>query len=551
MYANLIFFGHGSYGVEYAAQLFFKKKAKDLDIGESAFLVAMISNPSKYTPFFEKNKKNSLIKHKVVLYRMVNQNYISQKSADKIFDEFWLKYTFKEKHLSEGKQIIKSNFAPHVLEEIRRFIVQNYTEDFFVKNRGANIYTTIDKSLTIDSMEIIIKYMTYIRKLASYKASREKNKIQIAAIYTVPNTGEIRLMIGGDEFTSENQLNRVYQANRQIGSSIKPFLYLSGLDSKTINPFKVFEDKPIVLEIENAPVDQRIWKVSNYNNEYRGYLNLTEALYRSSNVVAAQVADLIGVDGLKKVISDTLKLDIKIADTRFPAYHSMSLGAIQMTPVEMNNMFLMLANKGYTITPFFISKIVDNKQRIIFEQGMVQPKRIASKEGVYLITNMLKKVIGGPGTAGSIKKNYGLNFDIAGKTGTTQDNRDAWFSGFSSELVGTIWIGHDENISLGGEYTGGRTVAPLWAIIMKKASAYYDNKNFQFGDLKLIRQPVCLLSGKAPVNGKCKYIEEEAYFIDGTEPGEYCNLSEDEEINRASLKGWGDKIEIKEETTGF
>lgn len=546
MYSNLILFGHGAYGVQFASQLFFKKNAKDLDLGEASFLVGLISNPSRYSPFL--NKKNTLVKHKAVLDRMVALGYLSEKNAGIVYKKFWRKYDFQRKDLAIGKDMIRGNSAPYVLEEVRRFLIEKFGEEFFLQNRGATIYTTIDKRLEMYSADVLKQNLEVLRKENWFK---NKKKLQGAVLFTVPETGEIRVLLGGEEFTRENQLNRATQSYRQVGSSMKPFFYLSGLENRVITPYSVFEDKPANIEIEGAPENVRFWKVGNYKNEYKGFLTVTEAVYRSSNVVAAQVSYLIGVDGLRKVIKDTLNLSAEETDRRFPSYqYSLALGTAELSPLELNMLFMMIANKGVAVTPYLITKVVNNKSRVLYEASPVQGRRIVSKEADYLIVNILRRVFGRGGTGGRLPRAYGLDIDIAGKTGTTQHSWDAWFNGINASLAGTVWIGHDENKAMGRGFTGGVVAGPIWAKIMKQASIFYNLGSFSTdSSYRFVHQPVCLLSGKAVVKDKCKFVDENALFIEGTEPGDYCDLTPEEENKRALMKGWIDAPKEDKEAT--
>jgi len=227
----------------------------------------------------------------------------------------------------------------------------------------------------------------------------------------------------------------------------------------------------------------------------------------------------------------------------------MSLGAVEMTPLEVNTLYMMLANRGMAVEPYLISKVMDNKSRSLYEQQMVEKRQVINRESVYILIHMMKKVLQPGGTAGYLKSSYGLNFDLAGKTGTTQDNRDAWFNAFNVNLAGTVWIGHDENISMGKSFTGGGVSSPLVAAILKKASEYYEWADFTYDEsYHLVNQPVCLLSGKVPEPGKCKYIVNDALFLEGTEPGQYCDLTPEEETKRAIMKGL-ETSEVQSDTT--
>lgn len=546
MYSNLILFGHGAYGIQFASQLFFKKNAKNLDLGEASFLVCLISNPTRYSPFL--NKKNALVKHKAVLERMVSLGYISAKNSEKVFKEFWLRHDFRDKDLAVGKDMIRGNTAPFVLEEVRRFLIEKFGEEFFLQNRGAVIHTTIDKRLEIFAAQTLKERIVKLREENWFK---NKKKLQGAVLFTVPESGEIRVLLGGEEFSRENQLNRAMQSYRQVGSSIKPLFYLSGIENRVITPYTVFEDKPVNIEIDGAPEKVKFWKVNNYNKEYRGYLNVMEAIYRSSNVVTAQVSYLIGVDNLKKIIKETLNLSSEEDSRRFPGYlYSLALGTAELSPLELNMLFMMMANKGVAVTPYLITKVIDNKSNVLYEASLPQGRRVVSKEADYLTINMMRRVLGRGGTAGHIPREYGLNFDVAGKTGTTQRSWDTWFNGINPSLAGTVWIGHDENSPLGKSFTGSAVSAPIWAKIMKQASLFYNMGSFSYdGSYRFIRQSVCLLSGKAAVKDKCKFVDHDALFIEGTEPGDYCDLSPEEETKRAMMKNWIDKPEEKDETT--
>ncbi|PKL11105.1 MAG: hypothetical protein CVV50_06165, partial [Spirochaetae bacterium HGW-Spirochaetae-6] len=331
--------------------------------------------------------------------------YISEQSAEKIYKDFWSSKKFIAAELSKGQSMIRGNEAPWVMEEVRRFLVKEYGDSFFLKYRGAQIYTTIDKRLQIYASEVLQKNLKYLRTIISYKASRSKDKVQGAIIFTTPEKGEIRVLVGGERFITENQFNRVFQARRQVGSTLKPFLYLAGLEKKVITPYDIFEDKPITIEIEGAPEAQKYWEVNNYNKDYKGYLTVTEALYRSANVVMAQVGYKIGMEVLQDLLTETLGLSRKEGETRFPSYqYSLALGATEMTPYEVNKLFCMLANKGQTREPFLITKIIDNKSRVKFEAEQISSRKIVSAEANFLIINMMRRVFGRGGTAGGIRK---------------------------------------------------------------------------------------------------------------------------------------------------
>ena len=536
MYVNLIFFGHGAYGVENASLLYFNKKSKELDIGESALLVSLISNPYKYSPFV--NLTSSKAKHYAVLKRMAEVGYIKEKDVNKIYKDFWDKHFFNQKDMYKRKNIVKTNYCPYAMEEVRRFIVDKIGEEFFVNNDSAKIYTTFDKDLQVYTLDTLKSNLKWIRN-ESFLSPKNYNNIQGAVIMTVPYTGEIRVMIGGDGFTQDNQLNRVFQAKRHVGSALKPFLYISGIENKVITPYDVFEDKEVTIEIEGAPKKYRYWNVKNYRDKYRGYLNITEAIKYSSNVIAAQVAYKTGVEGMINIISETLGWSSTETNTRMPEYQlSLALGAVDMSPFELNKLYTMIANMGEIVEPFYIYKIVDPKGKVIYETQKSIPKRIVSKEAAFLVAKMMREVLRPGGTAGWIPSNYGLvNVDLAGKTGTSQDNKDIWFNMINPELVGTVWIGEDTNKRFSKTITGGVGAAPVLAAVFKKALETYIMGSFTYDGLSLVKQPVCILSGKVPAKGKCdEYVDYNALFIEGTEPGDYCSLSEEEHKKRAVMR---------------
>jgi penicillin-binding protein 1A len=341
-----------------------------------------------------------------------------------------------------------------------------------------------------------------------------------------PHTGYITAMVGGSGFKSGNQQIRTIQAFRQPGSSFKPLVYASVLDyfgknpdkdsEKNITPSTVFLDSPLHFLMEDG--DE--WLPENYSEEYSGFIRLRAALESSRNSVAVRVVEQTGISKIFPTITSLLKINREI-----PKNFSVALGTFEISPFEITRAYAILASGGKEVHPISVLYIEDNKGSILKdfreEHKNRERKQILSPESAFLITNMMEDVIK-KGTGKAVLQ-YGLGRTAAGKTGTTNNFRDAWFVGYTPELVSSIWMGYDSGtISLGRGMAGGVVATPIWAKYMAQALKNEKVQEYTFlKDLNLVVKRVCSRTGKLSRSANSEGYNE--YFIKGTEPKAYCD----------------------------
>jgi penicillin-binding protein 1A len=340
-----------------------------------------------------------------------------------------------------------------------------------------------------------------------------------------PNTGYITAMVGGSGFRSDNQQIRSFQAFRQPGSAFKPILYAAAMDFsgknpdplKNVTPATLFVDSPLQYLMEDG--DE--WAPENYSSEYSGFVLLRKALEQSKNSVAVRVLEQIGLSN----IMDTLRGLLQLPGRDIPYNFSVSLGSFELTPYELTRAYAALASGGKTVNPLSVLYVEDQFGEIIkdFRQEFDESdrKQVISPDAAFLITDMMHDVIE-EGT-GRSAMSYGLNRKAYGKTGTTNNFRDAWFVGYTPELVTSVWFGYDVGtISLGRGMTGGRLSAPVWGRFMARALEREPKAEFEWAkSVTVVRKTICTMSGKLP-GSQCHETMEES-FIPSTVPKDICN----------------------------
>ncbi len=287
-------------------------------------------------------------------------------------------------------------------------------------------------------------------------------QVEAAFVSISPSNGAIQSLIGGFDFSS-NKFNHVTQAWRQPGSSFKPFIYSAALE-KGITAASLFDDAPFIVSPEKTGGE--LWEPKNYDGKYEGPMRLRTALMKSKNMVSIRVLDSIGTEYAQDYIT-RFGFDKK----QHPAVLTMALGAGSATPLQMASAYTIFANGGYRIKPYFIQRVVDQKGNLVMEAkpdlAEFDAERVIDPRNAFIMTSIMRDVVRA-GTAASAGKQLGRK-DLGGKTGTTNDHRDAWFCGFNSSLVGVSWIGFDNPTPMGANETGGQTALPIWTGYMAKA----------------------------------------------------------------------------------
>ncbi|NLJ80536.1 MAG: PBP1A family penicillin-binding protein [Firmicutes bacterium] len=495
-YLNEFYLNHGVYGIEAGARTFFGKSAKDLNVSEAALIAGIIRWPSRYSPFV--NPEIAVDRRNFVLARMEELNYLTPAQAKEAKNEPLL--------LAEKQERVLR--ARYFVDYVTQQLIDRYGEAM-VFGGGLRVYTTLDLE-----MQAIAEKALQEGLPINPNHSGSLVQPQGAFLALVPQTGEIRVMIGG---RGEDRFNRSVQALRAPGSAIKVFLYTAAVD-RGITAAHVYVDEPTEFTMLNG----EIWSPQNYYGTFAGEVTVREAIEDSLNVIAAKVANELGpqtvIDYAKKMGISTFVEQGRVNDV---ALAPLALGGMTkgVSPLELATAYGVLANQGIKTEPTAILRVTDANGNIL-EEHQKHQKVVLSEQTSYLMTDLLRGVIE-RGTG----KNANIGRPAAGKTGTHQDYRDAWFVGYVPDLVAVVWFGEDnpERMVYQGVRYGSWDAATIWGNFMREAL-----KNKPIIDFP---KPAGLVEGLLIdtktgllVSDDCNLPPEETrreIFIKGSEPTEY------------------------------
>jgi len=416
LYLNRVYFGSGLYGAQAAANWYFNKNVYDLNLREAAVLVGMLKAPSRYNPIFK--RQAALERANVVLDNMRKNGYISEKQYKQALT---LPIGDGQKYRVSGGK----HFAQYVYDEVNAFVGE--------RGEDLVIMTTLDQKLQ-ENAEKILRAKIYNAKA---------QKVSEGAVVIMDKNGAIKAMVGGVDY-NRSQFNRAVQAKRQAGSSFKPFVYLTALQYGFTPESKV----------NDAPVTIGKWKPENYTKRYYGEVSLTYALAHSLNAATVNLSRELY---LKDIAKNAHKMGITTDISLAPA---MVLGTSEVRVIDMAAAYTTIANGGMKVFPHAINEVASKDGRQIYVRQNTEKERILEPNVVRDITSMLEKVIN-QGTGQRAK----LPFFTAGKTGTTQNYRDAWFIGWTNKYVAAVWVGNDNDKPM-NKVGGGSLPAEIWHDIM-------------------------------------------------------------------------------------
>ena len=441
MYLNNVYLGSGAYGVGAAASTYFNKDLSQLTLAECALIAGLPQAPSVYSPY--KNKDLAKKRRNKVLKRMYIMKTITQKEyEDALKEEIVL-----ERKASEIKTHFASYFIDYVLKELEGL---GYDETE-ISQGGYKITTTLDYKAQKAANEAIDKI------LASYKLTKPKNQ---AALFTFsPTTGQIIAYCGGKNY-AESQYDRVIQAIRPPGSAFKPFVYAAAIHEGWL-PTDPIDDAPITIGE---------WSPKNYGGKFKGKIPIYKALALSSNVATVRLMQEIGIS---PVIDMATSLGIT---TPLTHDYTISLGSNGVKLYDMVVAYGTFANGGYRVKPYAVEKIETQRGRVVYQAPRTSITKVLDRETAGIMTGMLKKVI----TIGTGRQ-ANINKPMCGKTGTTNENKDAWFIGYTPDLVTGVFVGNDDNTSTG--LTGGTAPARIWKEMMTVATEKYGNPEFDYPEV--------------------------------------------------------------------
>lgn len=477
MYFNEIYYGNGAWGIAQAARLYFDKNPEELSDAECALLAGVQKNPARYNPLGK--SANITGRRDVVLKRMLELNMITSRQRQAL--------------RAHPPAVTKPGQAPQYLAHIRGKLIERYGTDI-VEQGGLEVTAALDLNLQKQAEQALRE-----------GARRISPNLQGALICLDPATGDVLAAVGGVDAT-QSGYNRAFAARRQPGSAIKPLIYAAALE-KGLTAASVRDDEPVVYDRGN----NETWKPLNYGREQYGEQSLRHALAYSNNVIAVKLLNEIGVPYF---VDFAARMGLPL---RTENGLSLALGTDEVTLNDLVLAYAPLAGGGQRPEARTIIRIYDSKRHSWIENPpVVHP--VISPAAAFVTTQMLKDVMS-YGTAKNLKK-FSLSRPSAGKTGTTNDYRDAWFVGYTPQLITGVWVGYDKPRPGGKGFTGGAVAAPIWERFMRKALASKPAVDFPRPDT-VVSVSIDPVSGKL-ASPDCPDSREE-FYIAGTEPFEYCN----------------------------
>ncbi|MDD7677599.1 MAG: penicillin-binding protein 1A [Anaerovibrio sp.] len=454
LYLNQIYFGQGAYGVQAAAKTYFGKDVKDLDLNECAMLAGIPKSPNYFSPL--NNLQAAQERKGVVLDQMAKYGYISSSTASKTKAE--------SLNLVKPQKQDTTGLAAYFIDYVTQLMIEKYGADA-VYQEGLKIYTTLD----VDMQKAAEAAM---QNLPTYSTDGSGNKQPQGALVAIePSTGYIKAMVGG---RGTDQFNRATMAERQPGSSFKPFVFAAALENG-LTPSSTVEDKPINIGG---------WQPQNYSRNFNGTVTMRYVAEQSLNVPTIKIAQEVGME---KIIYLAEKMGITTFVKEGSANdmnYAVSIGGMTkgVTPLEMTSAYGTFANDGVHVEPVAIVKVLNQKGEVL-EEAHPKSEQVLKKSTANNLTSMLMGVIArGTGTRANIGR------PAAGKTGTTDNYQDAWFVGYVPDLVTGVWVGCDDNARM-GSMTGGTTPATIWKAFMSKVVQGMPNKNFNGAYLTSVEKP--------------------------------------------------------------
>jgi len=476
MYFNEIYYGNGAWGIVQASRLYFDKAPEELTEAECAMLAGVQKNPSRYNPLGKAVHVTG--RRDIVLKRMVDLGMITPRQRQEL--------------RAHPPSVVKAGQAQQYLAHVRSKLIERYGAGI-IEQGGLEVTAALDLNLQQQAEQALREGV-----------KRISPELQGALVCLDPATGDVLAAVGGVD-AARIGYNRAFAARRQPGSAIKPLIYAAALD-KGFTAGSIWDDTPAVYNRGNGEV----WKPLNYGREQYGNLSLRQALAYSNNVIAVKLLEAVGVPyfvdyagkmGLPQRVENGL---------------SLALGSDDVTLSDLVLAYTPLAAGGVRPEARVIIRVYDSKRRIWAENPPVSAP-VISPEVAYVTTQMLKDVMT-YGTAKSLKK-FSQSHPSAGKTGTTDDSRDAWFVGYTPQVITGVWVGYDKPRPGGKGFTGGAVAAPVWERFMRKAVAAKPVTDFPRPDA-VVSVTIDPTTGYLATESCPKKREE--YYIAGTEPDEYC-----------------------------
>lgn len=483
MYLNEIYYGHGAYGIEAAAQMYFGKPAKQLSLAESAMLAGVPKGPTYYSPFNQ--MKNAKDRQRLVLGALVEMGNITRQQADQAYDEML--------HFQSPKLRTTGDKAPYFRDYVRNVVINELGfDESLLEHSGLKIYTTLD----MEAQEAA--------ELAVASELKSAPDLEAALISIDPRNGHIKALVGGKNYV-QSQYNHVFATTRQPGSTFKPIMYLSALASHKMTGASKFSSQPTLFHYDN---NRKTYSPKNFGDKYLGDIDMRQAIAASDNIYAVNTILTVGAE---QVIELSRRMGITSPLNAVP---SLALGTSPVSPFEMATAFGVISNQGKQVKPVAVLKITDDQDRVLYEAPPAVTEQVVEPAAAYVLTHLLESVFEAGGTGNRVSAD--IKRPVAGKTGTT--STDAWLVGFTPELSTAVWVGYDKGKTLGTAES--RKAAPIFAKFTEKALEKVPPKIFPIPDgvVSVYLDPKTGLLATEDCPDKKLEV-----FIQGTEPTETCS----------------------------
>lgn len=455
LYMNHIYLGSGAYGIEAASRMYFGKPASELTVAEAATLAGLPKAPSVINP--KGSLERATERRNTVLDRMLAEGYIDETTAADA--------KASEIKIAEGGGDTRDPGGSYFVEQVRRELEERVGQRFYTA--GLRIHTTFDPVIQATAEEELERQLTAIEsgsfgayRYSTYaEASSAEGQVpylQGAVVVLDAESGEVRALVGGRDF-ADSKFNRATQASRQAGSAFKPFVYAAALQ-RYRSPLHVVEDMPLRVTMP----DGEIWEPRNYTGTYDGPITMRDALVRSKNVATVRLALDVGIPSAVSVARD---LGVT---SEIPNVPAVALGAADLNPMELTAAYAAFGNGGDRVEPHLIREIVDRDGHVVW-RAPPRGQRALDPAVAFVLTTMLRDAVD-TGTGTEVRA-AGFTGPAAGKTGTTNESSDAWFVGYTPDLVATVWIGLDQPTTIVSDASGGTLAAPVWGRMMRRIYA--------------------------------------------------------------------------------
>jgi penicillin-binding protein 1B len=498
IYLNEIYLGQKASdainGIGEASFFYFGKPVSNLSLVEAATLAGLIRGPNHYSPYIDKDRCQK--RRNIVLNAMYEQRWISDEEL-----EMAMPLPVEAVgYASYGKK------APYFMDYLSEQLTMLYSPQD-LSSLGLSIYTTLDTQVQMAAENALKKGLVSLEKSnPELHRTDPQKKLQGAVIVMQPKTGYVLAMVGGRNY-SASQFNRITQARRQPGSAFKPLVYLSGLDKFT--PASRLSNESRIYEI-----DGKEWIPQNYEPMTEDRVRMRNALARSVNLATVDLAMQVGLD---QIITTVGKFGFS---TPLKPYPSIALGSFEVIPLELARAYCPFAADGVLSYPLALKEVLDEND-VVMERRHMSIKQVTTPEKAFIMSSLLQSVVEN-GTANSLKE-MGIAFPVAAKTGTTNDYRDAWFVGYTPDVLALIWVGFDDGASI--HASGSKAALPIWAGLMNALPQYVSGGWFRMPP-GVVTQVVCSESGQLAVEDRCPHPIEE-YFLADHVPIDHCRIHGD------------------------